>query len=410
MITKELEININETKLPKWFSLVKVNINVPHFNIELKGLNAIHLFLSQQISGWEKYESLPKKLLDLKNEFKSLKSGTEHFFKECQYESNEKSLSSYWTSSIAHKFKGKSFFCYDSPQVKFLLKINKERPDFFEGAYQFMIGSDSININNKSSLIGAFLAYDFEVKDFLKSPNKEAKEMGFKNKLIKKLEKYIDKNEIEIIEDITKFENLVNKTEKPKEPEESSFDEWFEGLKKDFSDFDSNSKAKISLLEKTYEELLKLKKPAEYWKSRARTLKNEGWRAIDWLVAVVVFTCINLYGLLWLTSEGMLLSFVKGNAQAIKWSIIFVIFISFAAYGVGVLSKVAFSSFHLARDAEEKEQLTYVYLALIKDKLVDEKDKNFIIQSLFSRADTGLLRNNSKSEIANYFLGKKPKR
>ena len=46
-------------------------------------------------------------------------------------------------------------------------------------------------------------------------------------------------------------------------------------IRNDFSDFDSNSKTKISDLEKTYEELLRLKKPAEYWKSRATTLKGK---------------------------------------------------------------------------------------------------------------------------------------
>ena len=141
----------------------------------------------------------------------------------------------------------------------------------------------------------------------------------------------------------------------------------------------ANSKTKISDLEKTYEELLRLKKPAEYWKSRATTLKSEGWKAIYWLIGLVVFACVTLYLLLWLTPEGMLLSFVKGSAQAIKWSVVYVTFISFLAFGIRALNKVAFSSFHLARDAEEREQLTYVYLALIKDKAVDEKDKNLIM-------------------------------
>ena len=120
----------------------------------------------------------------------------------------------------------------------------------------------------------------------------------------------------------------------------------------------------------------------------------------------MAFACVTLYLLLWLTPEGMLLSFVKGNAQAIKWSIIYVTFISFLAFGIRALNKVAFSSFHLARDAEEREQLTYVYLALIKDKAVDEKDKNLIMQSLFSRADTGLLKDDSGPTMPNDFAGK----
>ncbi|MEN9370567.1 MAG: hypothetical protein RI952_1432 [Bacteroidota bacterium] len=91
----------------------------------------------------------------------------------------------------------------------------------------------------------------------------------------------------------------------------------------------------------------------------------------------------------------MLLSFIKGDAQAIKWSIIYVTFISFLAFGIRALNKVAFSSFHLARDSEEREQLTYVYLSLKKDNAIEEKDRILILQSLFSRAETGLLKDES---------------
>jgi hypothetical protein len=50
---------------------------------------------------------------------------------------------------------------------------------------------------------------------------------------------------------------------------------------------------------------------------------------------------------------------------------------------------------HLARDSEERYTLTYFYLSLLKDSNVDEKDRQLIIQSLFSRAETGLLKDDS---------------
>ena len=84
----------------------------------------------------------------------------------------------------------------------------------------------------------------------------------------------------------------------------------------------------------------------------------------------------------------------------------YVTFLSFLAYGIRALNKVAFSSFHLARDAEEREQLTYVYLSLVKDSAVDEKEKNLIMQSLFSRADTGLLKDDSSPTMPNDITGK----
>ncbi len=57
---------------------------------------------------------------------------------------------------------------------------------------------------------------------------------------------------------------------------------------------------------------------------------------------------------------------------------------------------MVFSSFHLQRDAEEREQLTHVYLALTHEKdELDVEARNIILQALFSRADTGLLGGDS---------------
>ncbi|WP_395075968.1 DUF6161 domain-containing protein [Flavobacterium sp.] len=194
--------------------------------------------------------------------------------------------------------------------------------------------------------------------------------------------------------------------DKFKEAKELLFTEWFEISKTDFDSFDIESKQKLIDLENTYQEQLRLQKPAEYWSKRAIALKKEGWTAIYWLISMIIFTCLTLYCLLWLTPEGMLLSFMNGQASAIKWSVIYVTFIAFLTYGIRALNKIAFSSFHLSRDSEEREQLTYVYLALIKDGSMDEKDRSLIMQSLFSRADTGLLKEDSSPTMPNDITGK----
>lgn len=100
--------------------------------------------------------------------------------------------------------------------------------------------------------------------------------------------------------------------------------------------------------------------------------------------------------------------FSNDKSIAIRWSIIFVTFLSFLAFGIRALTKVTFSSFHLARDAEERERLTFVYLALIKDASIDKSDRQLIMQSLFSRADTGLLKDDSSPTMpgTNSFIDK----
>ena len=56
-----------------------------------------------------------------------------------------------------------------------------------------------------------------------------------------------------------------------------------------------------------------------------------------------------------------------------------------------VLSRLSFISFHLMRDAEEREQLTYLYLSLTNEAEIDKESRDIVLQALFSRSETGLL-------------------
>ena len=53
---------------------------------------------------------------------------------------------------------------------------------------------------------------------------------------------------------------------------------------------------------------------------------------------------------------------------------------------------MATSSYHLSRDAKERKNLSYFYLALIEKGAVSDKERALILNSLFSRSDTGLLK------------------
>jgi hypothetical protein len=302
----------------------------------------------------------------------------------------------------------KKLFVYDSPKTEFLIKVHRELPNYYAGAYNFI--QNEYNITSKDSMIGYLLAYEFELKDYTDLTKRRNKEKSSIGRLRNDLRNQLSESETQLTEHLksanVEFENYSQKIDEFKTEKETLFNEWFNDSKKEFEEFDSGSKQKITDLEHTYEELLRLKKPAEYWCQRGENLNKEGWKAIKLLIGLVAFACITLYLLLWLTPEGMLLSFIKGEASAIKWSIIYVTFITFLAYGIRALNKVAFSSFHLARDAEEREQLTYVYLSLIKDSAVDAKDKFLILQSLFSRADTGLLKGDSGITMPNDISGK----
>jgi hypothetical protein len=87
---------------------------------------------------------------------------------------------------------------------------------------------------------------------------------------------------------------------------------------------------------------------------------------------------------------------LQGNLQdianSIKGALILAVIVSAMIYLLRQFVKMTISSYHLSRDAKERYQLTYVYLALIKEGAVTDNERFIILQSLFSRADTGLLK------------------
>ena len=91
---------------------------------------------------------------------------------------------------------------------------------------------------------------------------------------------------------------------------------------------------------------------------------------------------------------------LKGHATGIQLDtvqgiIIFGTGLAAFALLVRTLSRLTYSAFHLMRDAQERTQLTYLYLSLINEKKIDEASREIILQALFSRAETGLLAGES---------------
>lgn len=414
MTTTQLKIKISESENKNWFKEKNQSFNFPYinFNTEIKGISAIYEFTNQQINGWETLEkNLPQELLSSKNYFIAIRDSIAQFV-ENYYSQAPNYLESYWNNVISQVNNIRQFpLTYNCPEAEFLISVHKNVPESFLGAFYFIVNQINANITqDKNYYIGTQLAYEFTMKDHTDISLRRNAEKSSISNIRNDFNKYLSKSETEVIEHLSnandKYIKYAEAIDSFKNEKELLFTEWFDISKNDFKIFDTESKDKIINLEKAYQELLSLKKPAEYWQLRATKLKKEGWSAIYWLIGLIIFACISLYLLLWLTPEGMLLSFIKGHASAIKWSIIYVTFIAFLTYGIRALNKIAFSSFHLARDAEEREQLTFVYLALIKDGSVDEKDRSLIMQSLFSRADTGLLKEDSSPTMPNDIAGK----
>ena len=155
-----------------------------------------------------------------------------------------------------------------------------------------------------------------------------------------------------------------------------------------------------------YREKLRLEAPADYWKKRATLLKQESKSYMNWLVGVSTISALFLFILLMSLGTGFFETAFSDTVKGIKWSLILITLVSFLAFAIKILAKMTFSSLHLSRDAEEREQLTHFYLALKKDTTIEPEERQLILQSLFSRADTGLLKEDSSPTMPTSIIEK----
>ena len=385
-----------------WFESLETTFSIPFLNISinLKGITSVYEFLVTQSSEWSKKgENLPSELQESKNAFDACKNDLLALAEQDIY-----NRSATWNRIKAVlESPYKKYFLAELPEVEFLLNVNAEFPQSYVAALNFITNSINNPVGSKENFIGSLLAYEFSLKDHTKITERKNAEKASISKIRNQFADYLNITEKETIGIIKQTNNefikYTTSIDDLKVEKNIEFEDWFTNTKDQNDQFDNDAKAKIKSLEDAYDKLLMLKKPAEYWNDRAVKLNKEGKRFMHWLIAMVGFGCLSLFLILWLTPDGILLNFKDQPLKSIKWSIVYITFISFLAFGIKVLSKAMFSSYHLSRDSEEREQLTYVYLALIKEGAADEKDRILIMQSLFSRADTGLLKEDSSPSM-----------
>lgn len=146
-------------------------------------------------------------------------------------------------------------------------------------------------------------------------------------------------------------------------------------------------------IELTFRERLKLKKPAQTWE----ITENEYKKKAGFWVVMSVLTAVIIIGVLILVLSQLphLFSANSHWLDIFKNSAIFTIVLSICVYILRFFVKLSTSSFHLSRDAKERHNLAYVYLALIQEGAVSDEERTIVLNALFSRADTGLLKGDS---------------
>lgn len=416
MDIKDFRKLVNDSPIKDKLNNLNIGLNYPHLDskLELKGIQFIYKFIYDQVIGWNNIDNIPEYLVHSKRHFETLKGriiGLTEYFKE----NNINQFDNQWnqlTNELPNpRFQNNHYvFLIDAPETDFLIKINIKNKNYTEGAIDYLTGI-ATNFNKGTVYFtGVLFAYEFKNQkesEILHRRNNEKISLGQirekYNNYIGEAEQQLNANLSDAKENLTSHFETVDKL---KEEKNKSFEDWFKNTGEEFDNFYLTAQDSIKINEELYREKLRLEAPADYWKKRAIQLKTEGDKYLNWLIKTSVTAAILLFILLMSLGTKYFEEAFNDRIKGIKWSIILITIVSLLAFTIKILSKMTFSSFHLSRDAEEREQLTHFYLALKKDTEIEPEERQLILQSLFSRADTGLLKDDSSPTMPTSIIEK----
>lgn len=185
--------------------------------------------------------------------------------------------------------------------------------------------------------------------------------------------------------------------------QKNNYNDWFSETENKLDEFVLDHSNKLSNIEETYEEKLKVEEPAKFMLEQSEKYRKS---FTLWCVAIIVLTIILLILLAFIVSpqvsfgDKLITVNVLNSDMPIYSSVILLAMISLVVYVLRIFIKMAISSKHLMEEYKQKYSLTYFYLSLVNNgSIEEEKSRNIILTSLFTKADTGLIKNDNSNEI-----------
>jgi len=404
MNLKEFKNYWDESQHKEWLESVEIDFSSHpcNFHKKFKGVLAYFKFVDKEIKDWDTIFNNSKvpELTDSQNWFEANANRLASFIKRIQNVSSS-DLNYYWDS--VHKelqYNQDTLFISNSAETNFLISLWNVNPNYVDGAFHFL--TEKLQhyrwTDDNDQLFGVFAAYEFKSKDSLVASRKNNEKPVFaalRNSFEKEIATVSKKtaSTAQELDDIKEtFQNDIQRFHMEKN---ENFDSWMGKSVLRNDEFYKNAQQRLQDLESTYRDKLMLKEPAKYWGERATDLKHSANR---WFLGACITAFFALVILLIL---GFSLSFenigeqIKNPAISIRWSILSVIGIALIVFMVRMFTKLSMSAYHLSRDAEERKHLTYLYLSLKNETEIPVTDRHIILQSLFSRSDTGLLKEDS---------------
>ena len=159
------------------------------------------------------------------------------------------------------------------------------------------------------------------------------------------------------------------------------------------NEFWEESNKRRDELESIYREKLRLEAPAAHWDTMAEKYKSKG---NVWLGGSVVLAVLILGALAYFLWE---MPLPEPNQSSwvgiVRNYLILTATVGVGFYMLRLSVRMCMSSYHQSRDAEERSKLAGFYLSLSEKGVVSDKERALVINSLFSRTDTGLLQGDS---------------
>lgn len=155
------------------------------------------------------------------------------------------------------------------------------------------------------------------------------------------------------------------------------------------TDYTQRSSDELQKLKSAYEEKIAIAQPINYWKSRRYIYQRRVWL---WGIVAFLVGILFLFGVWTALSEMPDLSKIEDIKNQIKVTVLFVTGIGIMTFILNILGRLFLSSVHLLSDIDERMNLTHFYLSLIEGGKLDEKQREIILQSLFSRTDSGIIK------------------
>lgn len=346
-------------------------------------------FINEQISKWEIENKKNNQWNQVLIEFESLKNAWDAILNLDKMDDTSIRTK---IEQIRTKTFEKPLFVYNAKAVDYINTIKNQVADWSNLIINQFIQPDSINILRQDFRLAV---YFFNILSIVKSESNEISEtIQLNNRTIERLEdvkvkmnEWQNEHENERKEYSNKIDAMINEQNSAEDIFRNEHDE------------------KLKQIEKTYEERVRIAKPSELWNAKMIQYSNRGrlWTIVSFIIAVIIsIMCITFFKIFpnIFTNSSEKAFDITGS---IKWLILTGIGIGTFIYLLRLSVKLALSSFHMSRDAEERCALTSFYLSLINDKKLDPETerelKNIVMNALFARVDTGLLKGDTSPTI-----------